>query len=420
MPMLTPEIFYQTAPQQQIFIRWKSGYKSLGLGALIVLALAPLSAQAGSEEGLIYALKPMTATKVTIARQGYFPRLDVLPNDELLSVFKMGAGHVGKHGYAGLSRSSDGGMTWTEPVKIFDLPKADDGVDAHGVLRDGTILYGAVSYGWEGERYSYKNWYANTYIIRSQDQGHTWSEPAKVNIAPFTWAYPFGRIIELADGQLLMTMYVGYLPLSLRGPAAKDKDDVTREMRKLGDQKPEQQRGDFAFIIKSKDGGKTWGDLHVIARGFNETCPVLLPNQRILVAMRSTEGGAYTATSYSDDDGNTWSVPVQISNQSEHPADLLLLKSGELLLTHGQRNKPYGVQVMVSKDNGTTWGANRIMLAWDGDHMDLGYPVTVQRKDGKLVTAYYIVYGQKNKVILEGPAPEEAYIKGIIWDPVLP
>ena len=418
--MFTPEILYQTVPRQQIFIRWKFGCKSLGLGALIVLTLAPLSAQAGSEEGLIYALKPMTATKVTIARQGYFPRLDVLPNDELLSVFKMGAGHVGKHGYAGLSRSSDGGMTWTEPVKIFDLPNADDGVDAHGVLRDGTILYGAVSYGWEGERYSYKNWYANSYIIRSQDQGHTWSEPAKINIAPFTWAYPFGRIIELADGQLLMTMYGGYLPLSLRGPAANDKDDVTREMRKLGDQKPEQQRGDFAFIIKSKDGGKTWGDLHVIARGFNETCPVLLPNQRILVAMRSTEGGAYTATSYSDDGGNTWSVPVQISNQSEHPADLLLLKSGELLLTHGQRNKPYGVQVMVSKDNGTTWGANRVMLAWDGDHMDLGYPVTVQRKDGKLVTAYYIVYGQKNKVVLEGPSPEEAYIKGILWDPVLP
>ena len=418
--MFTPEILYQTVPRQQIFIRWKFGCKSLGLGALIVLTLAPLSAQAGSEEGLIYALKPMTATKVTIARQGYFPRLDVLPNDELLSVFKMGAGHVGKHGYAGLSRSSDGGMTWTKPVKIFDLPNADDGVDAHGVLRDGTILYGAVSYGWEGERYSYKNWYANSYIIRSQDQGHTWSEPAKINIAPFTWAYPFGRIIELADGQLLMTMYGGYLPLSLRGPAANDKDDVTREMRKLGDQKPEQQRGDFAFIIKSKDGGKTWGDLHVIARGFNETCPVLLPNQRILVAMRSTEGGAYTATSYSDDGGNTWSVPVQISNQSEHPADLLLLKSGELLLTHGQRNKPYGVQVMVSKDNGTTWGANRVMLAWDGDHMDLGYPVTVQRKDGKLVTAYYIVYGQKNKVVLEGPSPEEAYIKGILWDPVLP
>ena len=418
--MFTPEILYQTVPRQQIFIRWKFGCKSLGLGALIVLTLAPLSAQAGSEEGLIYALKPMTATKVTIARQGYFPRLDVLPNDELLSVFKMGAGHVGKHGYAGLSRSSDGGMTWTEPVKIFDLPNADDGVDAHGVLRDGTILYGAVSYGWEGERYSYKNWYANSYIIRSQDQGHTWSEPAKINIAPFTWAYPFGRIIELADGQLLMTMYGGYLPLSLRGPAANDKDDVTREMRKLGDQKPEQQRGDFAFIIKSKDGGKTWGDLHVIARGFNETCPVLLPNQRILVAMRSTEGGAYTATSYSDDGGNTWSVPVQISNQSEHPADLLLLKSGELLLTHGQRNKPYGVQVMVSKDNGTTWGANRVMLAWDGDHMDLGYPVTVQRKDGKLVTAYYIVYGQKNRAVLEGPSPDEAYIKGVIWDPVFP
>ena len=413
-------MFRQTEPHHLIPVWWNCIRESLGMSTLIGFIIASLFVQARAEEGSIYALKPMPATKVTIAQRGYFPRLDVLSNGDLLSVFKMGAGHVGKHGYAGLSRSSDGGQTWTEPVKIFDLPKADDGVIAHGVLRDGTILYGAVSYGWAGERYSYKDWYADPYIIRSKDQGHTWSEPAKVNIAPFTWAYPFGRIIELADGQLLMTMYGGYLPLSLRGDAVNDKDDVTREMRKLGEQKPEHQRGDFAFIVKSKDGGKTWGDLHVIARGFNESCPVLLPNQRILVAMRSAEGGAYTATSHSDDGGTTWSAPVRISNEREHPADLLLLKSGELLLTHGQRNKPYGVQVMVSKDNGTTWGANRMMLAWDGDHMDLGYPVTVQRKDGKLVTAYYIVYGQKNRGVMEGPSPDEAYIKGVIWDPVFP
>jgi len=396
----------------------KTNSSALPIGLL--LFFVPFVGQAAGLGNSIYVLKPMPATTVTIAQRGYFPRLDVLSNGDLLSVFKMGAGHVGKHGYAGLSRSSDGGQTWTEPVKIFDRPEADDGVDAHGVLRDGTILYGAVSYGWAGERYSYKDWYADSYIIRSKDQGHTWSEPAKVNIAPFTWAYPFGRIIELADGQLLMTMYGGYLPLSLRGDAVNDKDDVTQAMRKLGDQKPEGQRGDFAFIVKSNDGGKTWGNLRVIARGFNETCPVMLPNQRILVAMRSTEGGASTSTAYSDDGGNTWSAPVRISNEREHPADLLLLKSGELLLTHGQRNKPYGVQVMVSKDNGTTWGANRMMLAWDGDHMDLGYPVTVQRKDGKLVTAYYIVYGQKNRVVLEGPSPDEAYIKGVIWDPVFP
>lgn len=393
--MLTPEVFHQTAPIRWILARRNCHRKSLGMSTLIALVLATLSVQARAEEGSIYALKPMPATKVTIAQRGYFPRIDVLSNGELLSVFKMGAGHVGKHGYAGLARSNDGGKTWSEPVKVFDLPKADDGVIAHGVLRDGTIVYGAVSYGWEGERYSYKGWYADPYIIRSKDQGHTWSEPTKINIAPFTWSYPFGRIIELADGQLLMTMYGGYLPVSLRGPASNDKDDIARAMRKLGDRKPEHQRGDFAFVVKSKDGGKTWGDLHVIARGFNETCPVLLPNNRILVAMRSTEGGAYTATSYSDDGGNTWSAPVRISNEREHPADLLLLKTGEVLLTYGQRNKPFGVQTMISKDNGATWGANRVMLAWDGDHSDLGYAVTVQRNDGKLVTAYYIVYGHQ-------------------------
>ena len=47
------------------------------------------------------------------------------------------------------------------------------------------------------------------------------------------------------------------------------------------------------------------------------------------------------------------------------------------------------------------------MLREDGGNWDLGYPRTVQRTDGKLVTVYYY-----------NNAPNaERFIGGTIWDP---
>jgi hypothetical protein len=42
----------------------------------------------------------------------------------------------------------------------------------------------------------------------------------------------------------------------------------------------------------------------------------------------------------------------------------------------------------LSKDGGRTWG-REIILRDDGGGRDLGYPRTIQRLDGKLVTVYY-------------------------------
>lgn len=73
---------------------------------------------------------------------------------------------------------------------------------------------------------------------------------------------------------------------------------------------------------------------------------------------------------------------------------------------------------MVSHDNGLTWShQRRVMLAWDGNHTDLGYPVTVQRADGKLVTIYYIVYGEKDLHGTKTETPQNAYTKVVIWEP---
>ena len=65
-----------------------------------------------------------------------------------------------------------------------------------------------------------------------------------------------------------------------------------------------------------------------------------------------------------------------------------------------------------SNDEGQTWNRReRVMLAWDGDHSDIGYPVTVERADGKLLTVYYAVYGERDLGGSKGIAPKNAFTR---------
>ena len=136
------------------------------------------------------------------------------------------------------------------------------------------------------------------------------------------------------------------------------------------------------------------------------------------MAVMRSEDGAYLASSFSSDQGRRWSEPRRITKDREHPADLLRLRSGNILLTYGERNKPYGVQAMISTDEGASWSKNdRVALAWDGDHSDIGYPVTIERPDGRLVTVYYVVYGERDSFGDKGIAPKNAFTKVVIWNP---
>lgn len=338
-----------------------------------------------------FQLAPLGSTRVTVARGAYFPRLVMMPGGELVAFFKTGAAHVGKGGRASLARSSDGGLTWSAPVTAFDRPGADDGIVATGVTRDGSIVAAAVSYTWKGDRYTNDGWTASTWFLRSRDAGRTWSSPVRVGTAPLDWAYPFGNIIEQEDGTLLLSGYGGPLP-------------------KTGD------GAQVCFLLRSRDGGKTWGGYSEIARGHNELTMQLRRDGSLLAILRSV-AGAHMVSTVSRDQGRTWSSPVRITEDREHPPDLLRLSGGAWLLSFGQRNKPFGVQAMLSRDEGNTWERSaRVMLAWDGDHSDLGYPVTIQRRDGRMVTIYYVVYGERDPEGLKGIAPDNAYTKAVIWD----
>ena len=85
---------------------------------------------------------------------------------------------------------------------------------------------------------------------------------------------------------------------------------------------------------------------------------------------------------------------------------MIRLKDGRVCLTYGYRAAPFGMRARLSRDGGKTWG-KIIHLRDDGGGRDLGYPRTVQRPDGKIVTVYYFTKrGSENR-----------HIAATIWDP---
>ncbi len=89
-----------------------------------------------------------------------------------------------------------------------------------------------------------------------------------------------------------------------------------------------------------------------------------------------------------------------------NPPSLIALQDGRLALVYGYRSAPYGMRARLSNDRGVTWG-EEIVLRSDAGGWDLGYPASVQRPDGNIVSVYY--YNED---------PDgECFIAATIWDP---
>jgi Neuraminidase (sialidase) len=296
-----------------------------------------------------------------------------LSSGEILTVMRAGAPHIGKAGRLVLSISADAGRTWAKPWTAVDGPE-DDRNPALGQVADGTILlaYAVLSgYDASGLKLSPKREervFDGVYIMRSKDKGKSWTKPERSDgIYSFYGGKgavsPYGKIIQLAGGTLVMPVYFEF---------------------------PD-GRGNESYIFRSKDGGKTWGDPSLLAKHYNETAVVGLGGTKLLAAMRSEKGG-HLAVIRSEDGGHAWSEPVQITVDSEHPADLIRLENGWVLMTYGERNPPRGARAVRSRDGGKTWDMDKkIILADDAPNTDCGYPSSVEAGKGKIVSLYYRV-----------------------------
>lgn len=169
-----------------------------------------------------------------------------------------------------------------------------------------------------------------------------------------------------------------------------------------------------SWLLRSEDNGENWEFL-TIGRdpdgmvGFGETALGQAENGDIIAMMRSQHPYTwkYLYSVRSSDLGKTWSEPVN-TGIIGHPAHLLRLKNGHLLCSYGYREDPMGIRAVFSYDNGKTWDTDNVRVLRDdgeGNGGDLGYPISLQREDGKIFTIYYMT-----------TAEGITHVAGTIWE----
>jgi hypothetical protein len=164
------------------------------------------------------------------------------------------------------------------------------------------------------------------------------------------------------------------------------------------------------IAVRTKDGGKTWNFVSFVTPEPEGNDYAIMPStvrldgRTLLTAVRYRK---FIDTYLSKDDGSTWERLGQPAPETGgNPGSLVRLRDKRLVLVYGKRLEPFGIRARISSDQGRTWSEETV-LRQDGGSWDLGYPRTVQRKDGKLVSVYY--YNTK-----EHP---ERFIGATIWNP---
>ena len=329
---------------------------------------------------------------IVMENGGFWPTIALLQNGELVVIARTGAPHGVTRGGSrlALTRSSDGGRTWSEPIAVASSRPTQDLRDGWlSQLKDGTLVLGFHVYDFDAQGRA-DNDNVNVYLTQSRDLGRTWTVASKIDLSPHTWGNTHSRIVELPSGTLLIHIATAYS----HNPGRAD------IFRPPGDREFQSQ------VFRSKDGGKTWGDRSLISNG-DETGLLRLSSGKLLAPVR---GEFRVYIHEMGDEGRTWRNLGEVTEPGEKPGSLLQLKDGRVLFSYGDRRLPfYGVQAMISRDEGKTWDRqNRFQLVWDAPTSDCGYPTSVQLPDGRIFTVYYQVDDLKN-------SPASAKARAVIW-----
>ncbi|MBX2816856.1 MAG: exo-alpha-sialidase [Saprospiraceae bacterium] len=274
----------------------------------------------------------------------------------------------------GMSRSTDGGLTWSPMEIILDMGTWGGKSDAENGVGDPSILVDRISntiwvagiwaHGHPGER----NWFASKQglspketsqfvLVKSQDDGLTWSKPINITrqIKDPRWHLLLqgpGKGITMKDGTLVF-------------PAQyKDHEEMPH-----------------SCIIYSKDHGNTWQIGSGAKSNTTEAQVVELKNGSLMLNMRDNrgsgpngrngEGARSVATS--QDLGMTWVEHPTSRKALPEPVCMASLiryegSMGDMLLfsnpfdTRVRKN----ITIKISKDEGMTWPASWHTLIDEG------------------------------------------------------
>jgi hypothetical protein len=168
---------------------------------------------------------------------------------------------------------------------------------------------------------------------------------------------------------------------------------------------------------RTTDGGVNWKLVSYVGpepHGFSiMPSTVRLSATELVMTTRRREGKGeekhrWIDTWGSADNGQSWKFLNNAVNDvgEGNPPSLIRLRDGRLAITYGDRKAPFEICAKLSSDGGRTWGSPFVLHAVGGGR-DLGYPRSIQRPDGKVVSLYYH-YSADNV---------HRRISATIWDP---
>jgi hypothetical protein len=297
-----------------------------------------------------------------------------------------------------LARSTNGGRRWSieNPAKqgvLIGTPGMRHGTMPSGVAEpEPPASPGGINFAHADFAMTCRMSGVHTGVSRfyySYDRGHTWKGPFRLPL--FGQPGIAARTDYLVDGPQKCMLFI---------TASKHNG---REGRPI--------------CVRTTDGGKSWKFLSFIGpepAGY-ATMPstVRLSPRHLVTAVRRAEGGerrrSWIDAWTSSDDGASWTfLGEAVPDTGEgNPPHLIRLADGRLCLTYGRRAEPFGIFARLSGDEGKTWG-QPIVLRDDGGGRDLGYPRSVQRPDGRVVTVYYF---------WDAATGPERYLAATIWTP---
>jgi Neuraminidase (sialidase) len=253
-----------------------------------------------------------------------------------------------------LSRSSDGGQTWSHEGPVFStwrsqysiagsICRAPSGEHYFHAMRTPIDVPGETF--WNDATSGMKQ---NDLVwTRSQDDGRTWQEPSVVPMhAPGSAEAP-GALCVKRNGDLLLP-YAPYNSFELT--------DVERN---------------HVVVARSSDGGRSWS--HTSMLRFEEGCSgaeawvVELADGRLLGTswLTSIAGEDYpNAYAMSGDGGQTWSPTGSTATMGQSTA-LTPLSDGRVLFLYNDRKGDLpGVRMVVCRPTETDFGVEHDDLVW--------------------------------------------------------
>ena len=245
------------------------------------------------------------------SRHGIFPDLLELPGGELLALFVLGEAFESPNSTTVVSRSQDGGRSWTLQGPLYDK-SVDPVVSSDGMkatrLRDGRL----IAVGYRFYRHDPEQGISleetggilpgDDVVSFSEDEGRTWTVPRVIPRSHPELLEISGPCIQTADGDLLAVAGIFKMP---------DGSNPS---------------GQYGVLFRSRDNGETWDDRgrffelpgREVTAWESRICE-MQPGRVVAITWAYDFPAAKHLPNYvaiSRDNGHTWSDPINTGHLS--------------------------------------------------------------------------------------------------------